>query len=94
MKSICLLTDEDLHVSCISLWRKGVTNQKAVKIIAYKNGDGYRNGKLIVAGTFPMVSGYHLNVSRILRGNDNGDSSDKKKAAGLSDKYPRPVLPI
>uniref|UniRef100_A0A4W2CXK3 Doublecortin domain containing 1 n=1 Tax=Bos indicus x Bos taurus TaxID=30522 RepID=A0A4W2CXK3_BOBOX len=32
-----------------------VTNQKAVKIIAYKNGDGYRNGKLIVAGTFPML---------------------------------------
>ncbi|XP_035302749.1 doublecortin domain-containing protein 1 isoform X1 [Cricetulus griseus] len=28
------------------------TYQKAVKIIAYKNGDGYRNGKLIVAGTF------------------------------------------
>uniref|UniRef100_A0A8C6H6N9 Doublecortin domain-containing protein n=1 Tax=Mus spicilegus TaxID=10103 RepID=A0A8C6H6N9_MUSSI len=26
--------------------------QKVVKIIAYKNGDGYRNGKLIVAGTF------------------------------------------
>eukprot|EP00073_Rattus_norvegicus_P035371 XP_008760304.1 PREDICTED: doublecortin domain-containing protein 5 isoform X1 [Rattus norvegicus] len=26
--------------------------QKAVKIIAYKNGNGYRNGKLIVAGTF------------------------------------------
>ncbi|CAO2579637.1 Doublecortin domain-containing protein 1 [Lemmus lemmus] len=26
--------------------------QKSVKIIAYKNGDGYRNGKLIVAGTF------------------------------------------
>lgn len=40
-----------------------VTHQKAVKIIAYKNGDGYRNGKLIVAGTFPMVSGYHLNAS-------------------------------
>ncbi|KAM9080555.1 doublecortin domain-containing protein 1 isoform 2-T3 [Megaptera novaeangliae] len=32
-----------------------VTHQKAVKIIAYKNGDGYRNGKLIVAGTFPML---------------------------------------
>ncbi|PNJ68898.1 DCDC1 isoform 9, partial [Pongo abelii] len=31
------------------------THQKAVKIIAYKNGDGYRNGKLIVAGTFPML---------------------------------------
>ncbi|XP_069927699.1 doublecortin domain-containing protein 1 isoform X2 [Oryctolagus cuniculus] len=30
-------------------------HQKAVKIIAYKNGDGYRNGKLIVAGTFPML---------------------------------------
>ncbi|XP_028622801.1 doublecortin domain-containing protein 1 [Grammomys surdaster] len=26
--------------------------QKVVKIMAYKNGDGYRNGKLIVAGTF------------------------------------------
>ncbi|KAL6035342.1 hypothetical protein STEG23_033080, partial [Scotinomys teguina] len=26
--------------------------QPAVKIIAYKNGNGYRNGKLIVAGTF------------------------------------------
>lgn len=31
------------------------THQKAVKIIAYRNGDGYRNGKLIVAGTFPML---------------------------------------
>uniref|UniRef100_A0A673TVL5 Doublecortin domain containing 1 n=1 Tax=Suricata suricatta TaxID=37032 RepID=A0A673TVL5_SURSU len=31
------------------------THQKAVKIIAYKNGDGYRNGKLIVAGTFPTL---------------------------------------
>ncbi|KAK2507469.1 hypothetical protein MC885_015497, partial [Smutsia gigantea] len=30
-------------------------HQKAVKIIAYKNGDGYQNGKLIVAGTFPML---------------------------------------
>ncbi|XP_072615133.1 doublecortin domain-containing protein 1 isoform X3 [Vulpes vulpes] len=30
-------------------------HQKAVKIIAYKNGDGYRNGKLIVAGTFPTL---------------------------------------
>ncbi|XP_054581665.1 doublecortin domain-containing protein 1, partial [Eptesicus fuscus] len=29
--------------------------QKPVKIIAYKNGDGYRNGKLIVAETFPML---------------------------------------
>ncbi|XP_054441943.1 doublecortin domain-containing protein 1 [Pteronotus mesoamericanus] len=31
------------------------THQKTVKIIAYKNGDGYRNGKLIVAETFPML---------------------------------------
>uniref|UniRef100_F7HZH8 Doublecortin domain-containing protein n=1 Tax=Callithrix jacchus TaxID=9483 RepID=F7HZH8_CALJA len=31
------------------------THQKAVKIIAYKNGDGYHNGKLIVAGAFPML---------------------------------------
>ncbi|KAM9659295.1 doublecortin domain-containing protein 1 [Trichechus inunguis] len=30
-------------------------HQKAVKIIAYKNGNGYHNGKLIVAGTFPML---------------------------------------
>ncbi|XP_041535084.1 doublecortin domain-containing protein 1 [Microtus oregoni] len=46
-----------------SLWMKARTcttshsgvvpsYQKAVKIIAYKNGDGYRNGKLIMAGTF------------------------------------------
>lgn len=60
-----------------------VIHQKAVKIIAYKNGDGYRNGKLIVAGTFPMVSGYHLNASGSLRGNDNGDSSDKEKSSGI-----------
>lgn len=70
------------------------THQQAVKIIAYKNGDGYRNGKLIVAGTFPTVSGYHLNVPCILRGNDNSDSSDKKKAMGLNDKCPWPVSPI
>ncbi|XP_054998533.1 doublecortin domain-containing protein 1 [Sorex araneus] len=31
------------------------THQKAVKIMAYRNGDGYRNGKLIVARTFPML---------------------------------------
>ncbi|XP_046323465.1 doublecortin domain-containing protein 1 isoform X2 [Marmota monax] len=39
------------------VYRSGIaaTHQKAVKIIAYKNGDGYRNGKLIVAGTFPML---------------------------------------
>ncbi|VTJ78588.1 Hypothetical predicted protein, partial [Marmota monax] len=38
------------------VYRSGIaaTHQKPVKIIAYKNGDGYRNGKLIVAGTFPM----------------------------------------
>ncbi|XP_036115489.1 doublecortin domain-containing protein 1-like [Molossus molossus] len=30
-------------------------HQKAVRIIAHKNGDGYRNGKLIVAETFPML---------------------------------------
>ncbi|XP_057637206.1 doublecortin domain-containing protein 1 [Chionomys nivalis] len=46
-----------------SLWMKARTcttshsgvvpsYQKAVKIIAYKNGDAYRNGKLIMAGTF------------------------------------------
>nr|XP_004660775.2 doublecortin domain-containing protein 1 [Jaculus jaculus] len=30
-------------------------HHKAVKIIAYKNGAGYRNGKLIMAGTFPTL---------------------------------------
>ncbi|XP_060118368.1 doublecortin domain-containing protein 1 [Heteronotia binoei] len=30
-------------------------NQKAVKIIAYRNGTGYRNGQLIIASTFPML---------------------------------------
>ncbi|KAH0516695.1 Doublecortin domain-containing protein 5 [Microtus ochrogaster] len=46
-----------------SLWMKARTcttfhsgvvpsYKKAVKIIAYKNGDGYQNGKLIMAGTF------------------------------------------
>ncbi|XP_045681380.1 doublecortin domain-containing protein 1 isoform X1 [Phyllostomus hastatus] len=37
--------------------RSGVaaTHQKAVKIIAYKNGDGYQNGKLIVAETFSTL---------------------------------------
>lgn len=51
-----------------SLWMKARTcttfhgdvvpsYKKAVKIIAYKNGDGYRNGKLIMAGTFHEVSG-------------------------------------
>lgn len=68
--------------------------QKPMKIIAYKNGDGYRNGKLIVAETFPMVSGSHLTASCILGSNDNGDSSDKKTAVELSDKCPWPVSPI
>nr|XP_056707910.1 doublecortin domain-containing protein 1 [Euleptes europaea] len=30
-------------------------NQKAVKIIAYRNGTGYQNGQLIIASTFPML---------------------------------------
>ncbi|KAM4846117.1 LOW QUALITY PROTEIN: doublecortin domain-containing protein 1 [Thomomys bottae] len=30
-------------------------HQQPVKIIAYRNGEGYRNGKLIVAKTFPML---------------------------------------
>lgn len=30
-------------------------SQKAVKIIAYRNGAGYQNGQLITASTFPMV---------------------------------------
>ena len=44
--------------------RSGVAaaHQKAVRVIAHKNGDGCRNGKLIVAETFPMVSGYRLNA--------------------------------
>ncbi|KAJ6665091.1 hypothetical protein lerEdw1_005322 [Lerista edwardsae] len=32
-----------------------VVNQKAVKIMAYRNGDGYRNGQLIIASTIPML---------------------------------------
>ncbi|XP_019506241.1 PREDICTED: doublecortin domain-containing protein 5 [Hipposideros armiger] len=39
----------------VSRSRMAATHQKAVKIIAYKNGDGYQNGKLIVAETFPML---------------------------------------
>ncbi|KAH0620847.1 hypothetical protein JD844_021681 [Phrynosoma platyrhinos] len=35
-------------------------NQRAVKIIAYKNGTGYENGQLIIASTFPMVSNNNL----------------------------------
>ncbi|XP_045049982.2 doublecortin domain-containing protein 1 isoform X1 [Desmodus rotundus] len=37
--------------------RSGVAaaHQKAVRVIAHKNGDGCRNGKLIVAETFPML---------------------------------------
>lgn len=68
--------------------------QKPVKVIAYKNGDGYRNGKLIVAETFPMVSGSHLTASCILGSNDNGDFSDKKTAVELSDKCLWPVSSI
>ncbi|XP_054555271.1 doublecortin domain-containing protein 1 [Talpa occidentalis] len=39
----------------VSRGGSAATAQKAVKIIAYKNGDGYRNGKLIVAATFPVL---------------------------------------
>ncbi|XP_066492130.1 doublecortin domain-containing protein 1 [Tiliqua scincoides] len=39
----------------ISEKMSAVVNQKAVKIMAYRNGAGYRNGQLIIASTFPML---------------------------------------
>lgn len=50
-------------------------NQKAVKIIAYRNGAGYRNGQLIIASTFPMVSNYHP------RDNHNAVEKDKQQVS-------------
>ncbi|KAM6158282.1 LOW QUALITY PROTEIN: doublecortin domain-containing protein 1 [Rhynchocyon petersi] len=39
----------------ISLSSLPTPQRKTVKIIAYKNGSGYHNGKSIVAATFPML---------------------------------------
>ncbi|XP_042315501.1 doublecortin domain-containing protein 1 [Sceloporus undulatus] len=48
-----LRTETSLQM--ISEKMSAAVNQKAVKIIAYKNGTGYENGQLIVASTFPML---------------------------------------
>ncbi|XP_007941506.2 doublecortin domain-containing protein 1 [Orycteropus afer afer] len=52
-----LLSSLQMKASTRAVSHSGVAtpHQKAVKIIAYKNGDGYHNGKLIVAETFPML---------------------------------------
>ncbi|XP_060622229.2 doublecortin domain-containing protein 1-like [Anolis sagrei] len=39
----------------ISEKMSAAVNQKAVKIIAYKNGTSYQNGQLIIASTFPLL---------------------------------------
>ncbi|XP_062974492.1 doublecortin domain-containing protein 1 [Elgaria multicarinata webbii] len=49
----CLRTETSLQI--ISEKMSAAVNQKAVKIIAYKNGAGYQNGQLIIASTFPML---------------------------------------
>ncbi|EQB79180.1 hypothetical protein CB1_056579055 [Camelus ferus] len=82
----------------LSLWMKtcaqvvshsgmAVTHQKAVKIIAYKNGDGYRNGKLIVAGTFPMA---HLSEVQELQSKRNSPIAPKCIALKQSSLYKQP----
>ncbi|XP_028585658.2 doublecortin domain-containing protein 1 isoform X1 [Podarcis muralis] len=48
-----LRTETSLQI--ISEKMSAAVNQRAVKIIAYRNGAGYRNGQLIVANTFPML---------------------------------------
>ncbi|XP_072841944.2 doublecortin domain-containing protein 1 isoform X1 [Pogona vitticeps] len=48
-----LKTETSLQI--ISEKISAAVNQKAVKIMAYRNGAGYRNGQLIIANTFPML---------------------------------------
>lgn len=55
-----LRTETSLQI--ISEKMSAAVNQRAVKIIAYRNGAGYRNGQLIVANTFPMVSSNPLEI--------------------------------
>uniref|UniRef100_A0A8C3T3Y3 Doublecortin domain containing 1 n=1 Tax=Chelydra serpentina TaxID=8475 RepID=A0A8C3T3Y3_CHESE len=45
----------ETSIQTISEKISAAMNQKAVKIIAYRNGAGYRNGQLIIASTFPMM---------------------------------------
>uniref|UniRef100_A0A674HUE9 Doublecortin domain containing 1 n=1 Tax=Terrapene triunguis TaxID=2587831 RepID=A0A674HUE9_9SAUR len=45
----------ETSIQTISEKISAAMNQKAVKIIAYRNGAGYRNGQLIIASTFPML---------------------------------------
>lgn len=52
-----LKTETSLQI--ISEKISSAVNQKAVKIMAYRNGAGYQNGRLIIASTFPMVSNSH-----------------------------------
>ncbi|CAM4567885.1 unnamed protein product [Lepidochelys olivacea] len=45
----------ETSIQTISEKISAAMNHKAVKIIAYRNGAGYRNGQLIIASTFPML---------------------------------------
>ncbi|CAM5121103.1 unnamed protein product [Eretmochelys imbricata] len=45
----------ETSIQTISEKISAAMNHKAVKIIAYRNGTGYRNGQLIIASTFPML---------------------------------------
>uniref|UniRef100_A0A8C8SUR1 Doublecortin domain containing 1 n=1 Tax=Pelusios castaneus TaxID=367368 RepID=A0A8C8SUR1_9SAUR len=45
----------ETSIQTISEKISAVMNQKAVKIIAYRNGAGYQNGQLIIASTFPVL---------------------------------------
>uniref|UniRef100_A0A8C4VHJ2 Doublecortin domain containing 1 n=1 Tax=Gopherus evgoodei TaxID=1825980 RepID=A0A8C4VHJ2_9SAUR len=45
----------ETSIQTISEKISAAINQKAVKIIAYRNGAGYQNGQLIIASTFPML---------------------------------------
>ncbi|KAJ7344525.1 hypothetical protein JRQ81_000475, partial [Phrynocephalus forsythii] len=45
----------ETSLQAISEKISAAVNQKAVKIMAYRNGAGYQNGKLIIASTLPML---------------------------------------
>ncbi|XP_019332334.2 doublecortin domain-containing protein 1 [Alligator mississippiensis] len=55
LKEVLASLHTEVSVQTISEKISAVMNQKAVKIIAYRNGAGYRNGQLIIASTFPML---------------------------------------
>ncbi|XP_043915107.1 doublecortin domain-containing protein 1-like [Protopterus annectens] len=46
---------KDISVQTVSDEISAAKTQKAVKIIAYKNGAAHQNGELIIATTFPML---------------------------------------